>query len=116
MRGAVQLSEENQESVGAEPGLHCAWDEHRDPRKAMGYLIPLCLLWALRRCLEDQRQGGTSPHPVNRCSWKVSFGPSVQVKPWSLWGDLEGQEASVTPAAGPEDTAEGEDAQQVWGR
>lgn len=49
-----------------------------------------------------------------RCSWKVSFGPSVQVKPWSLWGALEGQEASVTPEAGPEDTAEGEDAQQVW--
>lgn len=52
---------------------------------------------------------------MNGCSWKVSFAPSVQVKPWSLWGDLEGEEASITAAAGPEDTAEGGNAQQVWG-
>lgn len=31
----------------------------------------------------------------------------MQVKPWNLWEDLEGQEASVIPAAGPEDIAEG---------
>lgn len=43
MRGAVQLNDDNQESAGTEPGLHRAWDEHRDPRKAMGYLTPVCL-------------------------------------------------------------------------